>query len=203
MSKIAAPISNDFCPQTLYLYGTYREDGTPNFGLFCWMSYYWDTELGVMACIEGKKLTRDMIQKNGVFSANLVTEELLPLADFLGNTEGYSGEKSGIALETEPGAVLQVPLLKASPVSFELEVTQSFQQGTSNIFLCRIRNVMAEEALMDSDTNIEERMRVIAPIHTTCSTYFSWNGHTIGAWGEPQNRFRTSMREQTGDSLAD
>ncbi|MCL1877713.1 MAG: hypothetical protein FWF80_02530 [Defluviitaleaceae bacterium] len=40
---------NEFCPQTLFLYGTYKEDCSPNFGLFCWFSYYWDSELGVMA----------------------------------------------------------------------------------------------------------------------------------------------------------
>lgn len=197
MSKIVVPVSNDFCPQTLYLYGTYREDGTPNFGLFCWMSYFWDTELGVMACLEGEKLTKDMIQKNGMFSANLVTEDLLPLADFLGNTEGYSGDKARIALETEPGAVLQVPLLKASPVSFELEVARSFSQGSSDIYLCRIRNVMAEETLMESTASIAEKMKAIAPIRTTCSTYFSWDGHFMGAWGEPQNSFKASSGTQT------
>jgi hypothetical protein len=47
--KKSIPVSNDFCPQTLFIYGTYKEDNTPNFGLFCWFSYYWDTELGVMA----------------------------------------------------------------------------------------------------------------------------------------------------------
>jgi len=56
--KKSIPISNNFCPQTLFLYGTYKEDGAPNFGLFCWFSYYWDTEMGVMACIGGDKLTK-------------------------------------------------------------------------------------------------------------------------------------------------
>lgn len=91
--KRSVPISNDFCPQTLFLYGTYKDDGTPNFGLFCWFSYYWDSEMGVMACIGGGKLTRDRIHANKIFSANLVTEELLPLADYFGNTEGYSDQK--------------------------------------------------------------------------------------------------------------
>lgn len=42
MAKIARQATNDFCPQTLFLYGTYKEDGTPDFGLFCWFSYCWD-----------------------------------------------------------------------------------------------------------------------------------------------------------------
>ena len=91
MSKISVPLSNDYCPQTLFVYGTYTADGKPDFGLFCWFSYCWDKELGVMACIADEKLTKDRIRETGVCSASLVTENLLPLADYLGNTEGYSG----------------------------------------------------------------------------------------------------------------
>ena len=36
MAKISRQGTNDFCPQTLFLYGTYKEDGAPDFGLFCW-----------------------------------------------------------------------------------------------------------------------------------------------------------------------
>ena len=93
MSKISMGPRNNYCPQTLFLYGTYKEDGTPNFGLFCWFTYVWNNELGVVACIGGDKLTKDRIRLNSVFSANLVTEELLPLADYYGTTSGYDENK--------------------------------------------------------------------------------------------------------------
>ena len=120
MKKISTGITNDFCPQTLFLYGTYKEDGTPNFGLFCWFSYYWDTEMGVMACIGGNKLTKERIHATKVFSANLVTEEMLPLADYLGNKDGYESDKMDFPLETEKGAVLDVPVLSCSPVTAQI-----------------------------------------------------------------------------------
>lgn len=37
-----------------------------------------------MACIGEEKQTKDLIRKNGVFSANPVSEQLLPLADYYG-----------------------------------------------------------------------------------------------------------------------
>ncbi|MDI9513452.1 MAG: flavin reductase, partial [Bacillota bacterium] len=101
-------MSNDFCPQTLFLYGSYKEDGTPNFGLFCRFSYCWFNELGVMACIAGDKLTKDRIREKGFFS-KLVTESILPLADYLGNKEGYSPDKMNISINTKKGEVLDVP----------------------------------------------------------------------------------------------
>lgn len=189
MKKISTGITNDFCPQTLFLYGTYKENETPNFGLFCWFSYYWDTEMGVMACIGGNKLTKERIHATKVFSANLVTEEMLPLADYLGNKEGYESGKMDFPLETEKGAVLDVPVLSCSPIAFELEVDKAIPMDDGEVLLCKIRNVLIAEDLKDGSATIEERIRKISPISTTCETYFSWSGQSLGAWGEPKERF--------------
>ena len=182
--KKSVPISNNFCPQTLFLYGTYKEDGTPNFGLFCWLSYYWDTEMGIMACIGGNKLTKQRIAATGIFSANLVTEDLLPAADYFGNKKGNSGDKS-VPVETECGAVLRVPVIVKSPLVYELEVDKSIQLDDGEVFLCKVRNVLADESLCDDATSVEARIQKIAPISTTCHTYFSWSGNALGEWGEP------------------
>lgn len=140
MMKISVRVSNDFCPQTLFLYGIYKEDGMPDFGLFCWFSYCWDSELGIMACIGGDKLTKDRIHATGIFSANLVTESMLPLADYLGNVSGYSEEKMKISIDVARGSVLNVPVLNDNPWSYELEVSKSILE----VFLCKIRNVLAD-----------------------------------------------------------
>ena len=181
--KKSIPITNDFCPQTLFLYGTYKEDGTPNFGLFCWFSYCRDTEMGVMACIAGTKLTKDRIRANGVFSANLVTEPLLPLADFFGNTTGYSTETPTVEVAVEKGAVLDVPILSASPVAFELEVSQTVELDGGEVLLCKIRNVLVNEELTDKQKTPQQHLENILPVRTTCRTYFTWDGQAMGAWG--------------------
>jgi flavin reductase (DIM6/NTAB) family NADH-FMN oxidoreductase RutF len=183
--KKSLPISNNFCPQTLFLYGAYKDDGTPNFGLFCWFSYIWDNQLGVMACIGGDKLTKDRIRATGVFSANLVTEELLPIADYFGNTNGYDADKMKKSIAIEKGQVLSVPVLTKSPWVFELEVSQAIPLHGGDVFICKIRNVLADECLCDESVSIEKRIQSIAPVRTTCQTYFSWNGSAMGSWGDP------------------
>ena len=190
MSKISRGAINDLCPQTFMMYGTYKEDGTPNFAPFTWMSYYWDyedNELGFMAAIGEAKLTLDRIRETRKFSANLVTEELLPLADKLGNTSGYSEEKARIPLEVEKGVKLDVPILKKAPVSFELEVKEFRPKGEGAVLLCKIHNVLYEEKLTDESKSVEERVESIKPVRTVNSEYFSWNGKSIAPWGEPQN----------------
>ena len=189
-TKHSASLSNDFCPQTLFLYGTYKQDGTPNFGLFCWFSYIRDAELGVMACIGGSKLTKERIKAAGVFSASLVTEALLPLADYLGKTSGYNADKMQIDAAVTQGAVLDVPVLEASPVTFELEVKQSVPLDGGEVFLCKIRNVLHNAALDDAQKTVEQHLQGIAPVCSTCNAYFGWDGHGMGAWGEPMKALK-------------
>ena len=189
MTKISLQPTNDYCPQTLFLYGTSNEDGQADFGLFCWFSYTWEKELGVMACIGGSKRTKDNIHRTKVFSANLVTEKLLPLADYLGCTDGNDPEKmKGLNLETEKGRLLDVPVLTASPVAFELEVKQFIPMGDGEVMLCAIRNVLQDETLAGKEKTSTEKLAELAPVQTTCSRYFSWKGDDLEAWGEPMKK---------------
>ncbi len=189
MAKIKTKIDNNFCPQTLFLYGTKQEDGQPHFGLFCWFGYCHLAEgLGVMTCIGEEKLTKDLIRKNGVFSANLVSEQLLPLADYYGCTDGRSTpDKMKYLPAVERGQVLDVPTIAESPVSFELEVKESIPMGDgSDIFLCLIRNVTQDEKLLDMTIPFTERLMQAAPV--LCpgeETYSSIDGRYLGKWGDP------------------
>ena len=183
--KKSLPASNHFCPQTLFMYGTYDSGGSPGFGLFCWVSYYWGDNLGVMAAICEDKRTRDNVRANGVFSMGLVTEELLPLADYFGCKSGYDSDKMKINIGIEKGRVLDVPVLEKCPWTFELEVDKTFQDNNVDIYLCKIRNVLADEALCGDPAHTETKMNVIRPVCTVGGTYFSWDGHPLGNWGEP------------------
>lgn len=183
--KKSIPVCNHFCPQTLFVYGTYKEDGTPNFGLFCWFSYYLDKEMGVMACIGGEKLTKDRIHAAKVFSANLVTEEILPIADYFGNIEGYNEDKMKVDVEFERGRVLNVPIFSKSPWVYELEVDRSVVFDEGEVFFCKIRNVLVDDYVSDESLSIERRMNIIRPVQSIRQTYFRWDGTMASAWGEP------------------
>lgn len=194
--KVSVGITNNFCPQTLFLYGTYKEDGSPDFGLFCWISYHWDGEMGVMACIGGNKLTKDLIRKNGVFSANLVSEKMLPLADYYGTTSGYSENKMKIMPDVMKGKELNVPIIVESPVSFELQVKQEIHMNDGDVFLCKICNVMMEEDLNNNEIPLEERVRLAAPVITVSNeTYFAVAEKSLGHWGEPGKQYKKNEAE--------
>ncbi len=141
-----------------------------------------------MACIGEEKQTKDLIRKNGVFSANLVSEQLLPLADYYGCTCGRTTpNKMQYLPAIEQGQVLDVPTIVESPVSFELEVKKAIPMGDgSDIFLCLIRNVTQDEQLLDTTIPFTERLMQAAPILAPGDgTYSSIDGRYLGKWGEP------------------
>lgn len=189
MNKVSVPVTNDLCPQTLFVYGTYKADGKPNFGLFCWFSYCWYDDLGVMCAIGGRKTTQERILENRVFSANLVVEKNLPLADYFGTADGHDADKMDVPVAWEKGAVLDVPVLSSSPLSFELEVDKVIptnEEEGDTVFLCRIRNVLKDEELVDSGLSVQELMQKVGVVSTTGTMdYWSWDGRHLGAWHEP------------------
>lgn len=190
MERIYNVPENRFCPQTLFMYGTYKEDKTPNFGLFCWFSYFLDGQLGVMCSIGGEKLTKDRIKATKVFSANMVSESMLPIADYVGNNEGYKKGKMDFQLEVEHGYTLDVPVLKNSPWVFELEVQQSIPMNGSEIFLCKIHNTIVAKELKDPSLSADERLRLAAPVTWIGEgLYYTLNYKNLGTNGDWKNLF--------------
>jgi len=177
--------ANNFCPQAVFMYGTNKEDGSPNFGTFTWFTYCWDSEMRVMASIGGGKLTIERIRATGIFSANLVTKPLLPLADYLGHNAGYSSQKMDTPIEIERGAILDVPVLKKSPWVFELEVDQSIPMDGNEVFLCKIQNILVAKELANKTKSAEERFKSIEPIVWIGEgPYFSVNTIALGNAGD-------------------
>lgn len=187
MSKVSVAATNDFCPQTLFVYGTRNEDGSPDFGLFCWFSYCWLDQLGVICAVGGSKRTLANIRRNGVFSANLVVEDHLPLADYFGTADGRDNDKMDIPVAWEASPVLDQPVMTSSPLCYELEVAQEIatNQEDGTVLICHIRNTLKEEALLDESLSAHELLAKVAAVRTChVDQYWSWDGRPLGTWHE-------------------
>ena len=187
MSKVSVAATNDFCPQTLFVYGTRNEDTTPDFGLFCWFSYCWLDQLGVICAIGGTKRTLDNIRRNKVFSANLVTESNLPLADYFGTADGRDADKMAVSVDWEASPALDVPVLVDCPLCFELEVAQEIptNQEDGMVLICHIRNTLKDETLVNGAFTDQELLEKVAAVRTShVDNYWSWDGRFLGKWHE-------------------
>lgn len=197
--KISIGRDNKWCPRPLYLFGTFKEDGTPDFGLFCWFSYAWTDGLATMACIGENKLTLDRVRAAKVFSANLVTEATLPLADYFGSVSGYDSDKMSIPVNWEKGRTLDVPILTDCPVNFELEVRDliSLNDEGSTVILCDIRDTLVDPMLADESIPSAERLRRMNPVTTAGNMeYWNWSGQYLGDWHGLARQIRADARIQ-------
>ena len=85
------------------------------------------------------------------------------------------------------GAVLTVPILCSSPVSFELEVDQEIPTGKHDetVLICRIRNTLKDEKFVNSSMTSEELLKATAAVRTCVDNdYWSWDGRHLGKWHE-------------------
>ncbi len=151
MQKRSLKPQRGFFPQPSYLIGTYKDDNTPNFALITWVTFCSVEPPMLMFASRGKKLTRELVEKRGVFSANLVTTKMMYMADYFGTTSGYSKNKCDeIAVKHMKGCVLEVPVLLESPWLYECLLVDIIEKGTGYIYVGEIKNIMVDETITDT-----------------------------------------------------
>ena len=129
----------------------FKDDGTPNFALITWIAFCSADPPMLIFALRGRKLTRELVERNGVFSANLVTAGMMYLADYFGNTSGYDRDKCREAgVQYSRGAVLDVPVLEDSPWVHECSLVNTVPCNDGFIYLGAIKNTMVDEGIRDT-----------------------------------------------------
>ena len=142
--------------QPVFLIGTYNEDGFPNFCPITWVSSTWDNDHGLMVIsMNGAKKTKENIARTGIFSANLVSTDMLELLDYFGSCTALDAPKNTLPYEYEDGHVLRVPTLNASRKVFECEVVNTFETSDTTTYFCISKNCQVIEGLSSKAQDIE------------------------------------------------
>ena len=163
------------CVQPSFLIGTNNEDGTPNFAPITWVSATGGNGDGYLLVVSmfGTKMTKRNVIRTGIFSANLVSTDMLPLMDYFGSRHAGDGEKNGVPCAVSRGEVLDVPVLDESRWVYECAVERTLETGDSTTFFCRIRNIQMDERLVCRDI-FDVDLTVLDPV------IYSGKYHSIG-----------------------
>ncbi len=185
MEKISIKPDCVFSPQPMYIIGTKNENGTPNFCIITWLGFSFDKTPHLMMTIGGSKLTKTNILREGKFSANMITEDTLWLADYFGNTSGEEGEKTQVSYDYKWGECVEVPVLDESPWMYECEVSKVVELEGAHLFLAEIKNIQIAKEYEDMDMQkidlTKLKPAILAPYQ-----YFSI-GEKLGEVGEWKN----------------
>ena len=163
------------CVQPSFLIGTNNEDGSWNFAQITWVSATHEGGDGYLLVVSmsGSKMTRRNVIRTGVFSANLVSTDMLPLMDYFGSRHAGDGIKNGVPCTVSRGEVLDIPVLDESRWVYECEVERAVETGDSTTFFCRVRNIQMDERLVCRDI-FDVDLTVLDPV------VYSGKYHSIG-----------------------
>ncbi len=163
------------CVQPSFIIGTNNEDGSANFAPITWVSATdeGDGDYLLVISMFGTKKTKQNVIRTGIFSANLVSTDMLPLMDHFGLKHASENSLREVSYEVVRGEVLDVPVLDASRWVYECEVVKSVETGASTTFFCRIRNIQMDERLECKDT-FDVDLTVLDPV------VYSGKYHNVG-----------------------
>lgn len=81
---------------------------------------------------------------------------------------------------------MNVPVPKKSIWTLELKVDYTLRPNEkydSDIYVCSIENVLADERLEDENLTFEEKLEQIKPVVTMCCKYVPVEFKALGDWG--------------------
>ena len=87
------------------------------------------------------------IKEHGIVSINLVSEAMLPKADYVGSVSGAKTDKSAVFAYTmgEHGG----PVIDESPLALECSVVDNYETDGFDSFILKIEATYADEAVLD------------------------------------------------------
>lgn len=182
MDKISISPEWVFSPQPMYIIGTKNEDGSPNFCIITWLGFSFDNGPHLMMTVGGTKLTKTNILREKKFSANMITEDNLWLADYFGNTNGEEGNKTAVKYSYQWGECIDVPIVDECHWAYECEVTKVIELEGAHLFLAAIKNIQIDKEYEDMNMKKIDLTQIRPAIYAPYN-YFSV-GNKLGEMGE-------------------
>ncbi len=182
MERISIKPDCVFSPQPMYLIGTKNEDNSPNFCVITWLGFSFDHSPHIMISIGGSKQTKSNIFREGKFSANLISCDMIWLADYLGNTKGSDGIKDKVNYEYSWGNKLEVPVLEQSKWIYECSISKTMELDGSHLFLAKIENIQIDKNFETMNMEMIDLTQLDPAIYAPYN-YFKI-GEKIGECGE-------------------
>ena len=120
------------------------------------------------------------IRENKVLSVNLVTQEMLVKADYVGTVSGKSKDKSEV-FEYQMGE-LKVPLIIDSPLVMECELMDIYDSPEEDNYILKVVHTHVEETMLTEDGKIDyEKIKPIL-FEMPTQSYFSLGSRVAKCW---------------------
>lgn len=123
------------------------------------------------------------IKANKTASVNLVNQDMLVAADYVGLASGHKVDKSEV-FEYFSGELEGAPMIKNSPVCMECELVDNYETETHDNFIFKVVNTYADEnVLSDSGKISYEKVNPVL-FEMPQTSYLSLGNVVAKCWNE-------------------
>ncbi len=125
-------------------------EGKPNIITLAWAGTINSEPPMLSISVRRERYSYALIKDKGQFVVNLATKELAFATDYCGVKSGRDMDKFEAAkLTTQKASVVDVPLIKESPVNIECVVKNVIELGSHDMFIAEIVAVNVDGRLID------------------------------------------------------
>lgn len=131
----------------------------------------------VMVSMRKTHHTNQGVKENKSFTLNVVDENLLPRADYVGTVSGASVDKTKVFEYTT--ADNGMPMVDDSPLTMVCEVVDIYETDMFDRFICTISSTYAKESVLNDNGKVD--YTVLKPVLFQMPTYtYLHTGDVIG-----------------------
>ncbi len=156
-------------------------DGKANIITIAWAGTINSEPPMLSISVRKERYSHRLISEKGQFAVNLTTQKLAYATDLCGVKSGRDIDKfQATGLTPEKASVIDVPIIKESPVSLECVVKNVLELGSHDMFIAEIVAVDVQDEFIDSKGKLSlENAGMIAYSHGKYWTL----GNELGFFG--------------------
>lgn len=130
--------------------------------------------------VKPTRYSYNLIYNSGYFTANIINENLLEIADYCGTFSGKNHDKfRECALTKVPGKDIDVPLILECPINIECKVENVLALGSHHLIVGKVVGKLVDEYI--SETGLNEQLN---PVSYFRPNYYSLNKKVLGVYGK-------------------
>lgn len=181
MGKRQFKPGNLLYPVPAVLVSAADKDGNSNLITVAWAGTICSDPPMLSISVRPERYSYHMIRETGEFVVNLTTEELVRAVDFCGVKSGRDTDKwKETGLIPEKASVVNVPLVRQSPVNLECRVLRVDELGSHHMFIAQVVAVDVDEKYMDEKDQFH--LSAAKPLAYSHGRYYGL-GECLGFFG--------------------
>ena len=181
MGKRQFKPGNLLYPVPAVLVSAADKDGNSNLITVAWAGTICSDPPMLSISVRPERYSYHMIRETGEFVVNLTTEELVRAVDFCGVKSGRDTDKwKETGLTPEKASVVNVPLVRQSPVNLECRVLRVDGLGSHHMFIAQVVAVDVDEKYMDEKDQFH--LSAAKPLAYSHGRYYGL-GECLGFFG--------------------